>query len=137
MMTMFGVIILPAVVVLSVFAIVKNKQKILIKDGNKKVLEFVEKSPNMSYSKRYGRDMEYSTIYLSDDGLRWLVEQSVFNTINKYGRVPEIKEIHSDICNQLKLNLKNRKDERVIKRMSKWLLLLSSKYFGNGGEGKW
>lgn len=34
MMTMFGAIILPAVVVLSVFAIVKNKQKILIQDGN-------------------------------------------------------------------------------------------------------
>ena len=105
---------LSAIIVLAVFAIVKNKQKILIKDGNKKVLEFVEKFPNMSYSKRYGRDMEYSTIYLSDDGLRWLVEQSVFNTINKYGRVPEIKEIHSDICNQLKLNIKNRKMKELL-----------------------
>ena len=34
MMTMFGAIILPDVVVLAVFAIAKNKQKILIQDGN-------------------------------------------------------------------------------------------------------
>ena len=53
---------------------------------------------------------------------------------DRNGKILTFEEVDSIIAFD---RLKNRKDERVIKRMSKWLLLLSSKYFGNGGEGKW
>ena len=53
---------------------------------------------------------------------------------DRNGKILTFEEVDSIIAFD---RLKNRKDERVIKRMFKWLLLLSSKYFGHGGEGKW
>ena len=53
---------------------------------------------------------------------------------DRNGKILTFEEVDSIIVFD---RLKNRKDERVIKRMFKWLLILSSKYFGNGWEDKW